>query len=88
MSPVPDHELLGVVPSASLEELKTAYRKACMRAHPDRHGGDNTLFREVTEAYERLTKQPCSECQGKGHVVTRRGMFATRNPCPKCWGSS
>lgn len=82
-----DHELLGVSPTATPEELKLAIRRALMRTHPDRHGGSDEEFRKAIAAADRLTKQPCSECQGKGHVVTRHGAFIKRHPCSKCWNS-
>jgi hypothetical protein len=42
--------LLGVSPGATDAELKAAYRKKAMEAHPD-HGGDAETFRRVVAAY-------------------------------------
>jgi DnaJ-class molecular chaperone len=50
------HEILGVGPSASEEEIKKAYKKLAMKHHPDR-GGDETKFKEIKEAYELLTNK-------------------------------
>lgn len=47
------YKVLGLQPGASKEEAKKAYRKLAMKHHPDR-GGDESKFKEVTEAYERI----------------------------------
>jgi len=44
---------LGINRNASDSEIKDAYRKMAMKHHPDR-GGDETSFKNVTEAYEAL----------------------------------
>jgi hypothetical protein len=41
---------LGLPPSASIEEVKDAYRERIKEVHPD-HGGSVTAFREIQEAY-------------------------------------
>lgn len=46
--------LLGVEAGASSEDIKSAYRQAARRAHPD-YGGTDGLFQAVQEAYEQLT---------------------------------
>jgi curved DNA-binding protein CbpA len=38
------------------EELKKAYKKAAMRAHPDKQGGSEQRFEAVTRAYAYLTE--------------------------------
>lgn len=44
---------LGLSPSATDDEIRVRYRELAMVAHPD-HGGDPTVFRLLTEAYEVL----------------------------------
>lgn len=48
------HAILGVEPGATLEEIKRAYRRRVLEAHPDR-GGDPEVLRAVVRAYERLS---------------------------------
>ncbi len=49
------YEVLGVPKSASADQLKRAYRKLAMQHHPDKHGGDDSQFKELAEAYEVLS---------------------------------
>jgi molecular chaperone DnaJ len=53
------YEVLGVSKSAPLEEIKSSYRKAAMKWHPDRNPDNKeeaeVRFRESTEAYTVLS---------------------------------
>lgn len=48
------YEILGVSKDASADEIKKAFRKAAVKYHPDKEGGDETKFKEAGEAYEVL----------------------------------
>lgn len=47
--------VLGVEPGAGDAAVKRAYREQAKRHHPDVEGGDETTFKRITEAYERLS---------------------------------
>ena len=52
------YEVLGVVKSASPEEIKRSYRKLALKYHPDRNKNDKTAeakFKEASEAYHVLS---------------------------------
>ncbi|HZJ87734.1 MAG TPA: molecular chaperone DnaJ [Sphaerochaeta sp.] len=52
------YEVLGVSKSATLDEIKKAYRKLAIENHPDRNQGDSAAeerFKEATEAYDVLS---------------------------------
>ena len=49
------YSVFGLKRSASDDDMKKAYRKAVLKAHPDR-GGTNELFRKVREAWEYFTR--------------------------------
>ena len=52
------YKLLGLLPTATTEEIKKAYRQLALRYHPDRNPGDKdseAFFKKVTEAYTILS---------------------------------
>jgi hypothetical protein len=49
------YNVFGLKRSASDDDVKKAYRKAVLKAHPDR-GGSNELFRKIREAWEYFTR--------------------------------
>jgi DnaJ-class molecular chaperone len=51
--------VLGVKQSASIEQIKRAYRKLSHKFHPDKNDGDEFFterFKEIQEAYETLSE--------------------------------
>jgi hypothetical protein len=52
------HDALGLAPTASSDEVRTAYRLIALRHHPERTDGaaDPERFREASAAYQSLVK--------------------------------
>jgi hypothetical protein len=48
------YSVLGVLPSATLEEIRSAYRSRAKQYHPDRSGRDSAPFLNIQEAYDVL----------------------------------
>lgn len=71
MSP---YEVLGLATSATLEEIRAAYRRLAFKYHPDRAKGNKKSeekFKEITAAYETLT-----------NPEKRRAYDSRRGPSP------
>jgi len=45
------YEILGIEKSASHDDVKRAFRKLATKYHPDKKGGDEAKFKEISEAY-------------------------------------
>ncbi len=48
------YAILGVLPSATLDEIRSAYRSRAKKYHPDHFGKDSAPFIDVQEAYDVL----------------------------------
>lgn len=70
------YEILGVSKASTPEELKKAYRKLAMQHHPDKHGGDDSQFKEIAEAYEILSNpQKKASYDQFGHAGAQGNPF-------------
>ena len=71
------YETLGVSKTATEAELKSAFRKAAMQCHPDRHPGDKQAearFKELNEAYQHLSDaQKRAAYDRYGHAAFEHG---------------
>jgi len=54
-----DYEVLGLVPCASDEVVKAAYRAMMKQHHPDVVGGDEEMAKKLNEAYAKI-------CEARG----------------------
>jgi hypothetical protein len=50
------YNVFGLKRSASDDDMKKAYRKAVLKAHPDK-GGSNELFKKVRDAWEYFSQK-------------------------------
>jgi len=78
---------LGLSDSASLEEVKLAYRNRARELHPDL-GGDPLEFEALqaiyNEAKEAVLSRKCPTCHGTGKVQHSHGFTTIDMPCPTC----
>ncbi|MFD0978617.1 J domain-containing protein [Tropicimonas aquimaris] len=54
-------EILGVSSHASLEELRSAWRRAAKVLHPDQDGGDTRRFAQAKAAYDLLSNNETAD---------------------------
>lgn len=64
------YDALGVSPDCSDKELKSAYRKACLRLHPDK-GGDKQLFQQLQDSYAKILEERASAKARPANVTTK-----------------
>jgi curved DNA-binding protein CbpA len=70
-------QVLGLEEEVALtdDELKKAYKKAAIKAHPDKRGGSEQQFEAVTRAYAYLT-----EILGRIHGGRKAGLKKVEEP--------
>src|ERR1700747_1899290 len=80
------YEVLGVPRTSTPDEIKSAYRKAALKWHPDRNPKEKEIagekFREATEAYTVLSDAKKRSAYDRfGHAgVSGAGSDAGFNP--------
>jgi molecular chaperone DnaJ len=73
------YKLLEVVPSATEEEIRSAYRKLALKYHPDRNPGNKDAeekFRDITEAYTVLSDSSKRRSYDLGGTPTSIGPMS------------
>jgi len=70
------YQVLGVLPSASIEEVRSAYRQAVLRCHPDTHPENREdavrQFREATAAYRVILCRAPSPAHNVENMIDQR----------------
>ena len=83
-------EILELPATATVGEVKTAYRRLAGEAHPD-HGGDSAAFHRLHLAYQQAMAEAakplrCQACQGFGTVKVTKGWSSMKTTCQSCRG--
>ena len=74
------YDILGLDKTCSEDELKKAYRKLVLKAHPDK-GGDPEEFKSISEAYSVLSDQDKRKLYDQyGHEGLQMGEGGMPNP--------
>ena len=75
------YHILGVEKGASEDDIKKAFRKLAHKYHPDKRGGDEAKFKEVSEAYAVLSdKKKRAEYDTYGKTFAGGGFSAQGGP--------
>lgn len=86
------YETLECQKGATVEILKSSYRKLAMKFHPDKNPGDATAevkFKEINEAYDVLKDDQKRAAYDRfGHAAFENGMGGARGGNPFDFGGS
>ena len=68
------YQILGIPKGSSKDEVKKAFRKLASKYHPDKEGGDEEKYKEITEAYAVLgDDKKKAEFDTYGHAFNNGG---------------
>lgn len=79
--------ILGVDADATLQEIKSAYRRQAKKLHPDYHGPDCAPFRDVQEAYECLSDPDRRQAHDYALACARRTPASRVPAAEPLWSS-
>lgn len=77
------YDILGIPKSSTPADIKSAYRKAALKYHPDRNkeAGAEDKFKEINEAYEVLSDDSKRKAYDSyGHAAFQQGGMGGGNP--------
>lgn len=82
---------MGLLDTATPDEVKAKWRELCMTHHPDR-GGNAVEFNTIRKAYEQAfmeASEPdlCPQCLGTGKTMKTYGFNSINMTCSHCGGS-
>lgn len=77
--------ILGISPTATADEIRSAYRRLVKEFHPDYYAGGSETFRDIQEAYYVLgnTRRRREYERKISKVSLRRTLGSTRYPEPE-----
>jgi len=75
------YDELGVAPTATVEEIKKAYRKLALKYHPDKNPEDPEKFKNISAAFEVLSDEKKRSIYDKyGEEGLKEGGGEAHNP--------
>jgi hypothetical protein len=74
------YAILGIDPDASLDQIRSAYRRKAKELHPDHFEGSSKPFRDVQEAYEALSDPTRRQCYDARLARERHPRVAPQRP--------
>jgi DnaJ-class molecular chaperone len=85
-------EELGLIPTATVAEVKTVWRDLATTYHPDKPGGNSEVFDRYRKIYLRALAEaeaplPCEPCQGTGSTRVVNGWVSINVICGACGGT-
>ena len=81
------YQILGVDKKASKEDIKKAFRHLAHQHHPDKTGGDDSKFKEISEAFQVLSDDQKRSQYDMYGSAGANGGFSGQNHAPNgAWG--
>jgi DnaJ family protein B protein 6 len=78
------YSVLGLTKSASADDIRRAYKKMALRWHPDKNPDDRAhaenMFKQVSHAYEVLSKEDTRRLYDQGGMAAVNGETEPSNP--------
>ena len=69
------YEVLGVTVDSTPEEIKKAYRKMAKLYHPDVNNGEDTVFKQINEAYDILGNENNKKKYDEEYTRRKNGEY-------------